>query len=286
MVGSGTNQTRRFLRNHLYRGGYVDFSRPVKSTFEFDKAVAGPERNNALDDLCYYMVHSQLTKDLDFSSPAAATIFLKRYVASHWMVLLQYSHDLLHKYEHTYHRAKFVGLSSSSMENCWSDVQYLNDRTAGWCEQIDYAIRQFTASKTLGDFPGQPKNDIYEEDFIQIYRQLQGLKQRIQTVISSVSGLLSIVEAKRMKELSNLGMLFIPLAFTSGIFSMSGNYAPGGSSFWIYWVIAIPLVLLVFSIAFCLNSGLGLLYSRLLKTRHFGISLVSKRRRRPSDDLG
>ena len=166
--GSGINQTRRFLPNRLYRGGYVDFPPPVKSNLEFDNSIAGPKRKNALDDLCYYIVHSKLTTELDFSSPAAVTTFLKPYVASHWMVLLQYSLDLLCKYEHTYHGTKLVDLSSSSLENCWSDVQYLNDRTASWCHQIEDLIRQFTASKTLGDFPGQPKNDTNDEDFVQI----------------------------------------------------------------------------------------------------------------------
>ena len=89
-----------------------------------------------------------------------------------------------------------------------------------------------------------------------------------------------------MKELSNLGMLFIPLAFTSGIFSMSGNYAPGGSSFWVYWVVAVPLVLLVFFMAFCLNSRPALVSSRLLKTRLSGILSLDKRPRRSSPDLG
>ena len=286
LVGSGINQMRRFLPNRLYGGGYVDFSPPVKTILELANEIARPERNNAFDDLCYYMVHSELTRGLNFSSPAAATTLLKRYVASHWMLLLQYSLDLLLKYEHTYYRTKFVDISSSSMENCWRDVPYLNARVAGWCEQIDHSIRQFTASKTLGDFPAQSKNDINEEDFVQIYRQFQNLKQRVQIVVSSVSGLISIVDTKRMKELSNLGMLFIPLAFTSGIFSMSGNYAPGGSSFWVYWVVAVPLVVLAFFMAFCLNSGSALVCSRLLKTHLFSILSLGKRSRRSSTDLG
>lgn len=258
VVGSGTKEE---LKNSPYRGGYVDFSPP-----NFDNPTGGPERTRALDDLCYYYTKSNLIQEIDLSSPAAATVVLKRYVASHWMVLLQYSIDLLQKYECTYHRAPRIGhLHSPSIGNCLADVQYLNDRVAGWCENVKLSIIQFKASGTLGNFPKQQENDPDDDDFNQILQQLDGLKQKVQTVISSMSGLLTIVEALRMKELTNLGMFSIPLAFTCGIFSMSGDYAPGRPYFWVYWVIAAPLVLLVFIVAFMLSSGLTHVNSWLLK---------------------
>jgi Mg2+ and Co2+ transporter CorA len=59
-------------------------------------------------------------------------------------------------------------------------------------------------------------------------------KKRLETDLSSIMGLFSIYETKRMKELSNPGMLFVPPAFTSTIFGMSGSCGPGGASFWVY----------------------------------------------------
>ena len=69
---------------------------------------------------------------------------------------------------------------------------------------------------------------------------------------------LTIVETVRVKELSILAMIFIPLTVASGIFSMSGKFAPGGPSFWVYWVVGVSLVLLVLVVAFGLNPGLAL----------------------------
>jgi hypothetical protein len=260
-VGNNEDQVH-MLENKLYRGGFVDFA-----PFDFDNATDGPKRASALEDLCYYYKKPALIREVDFSSPEAATVFLKRYVASHWMVLLQYNLDLLHKYENTYHRAPRIELlSSSAIGNCWAGVQYLNDRVAGWCEQVDFSITQLRASGTLGNFHKQQKNDPEkEDDFVQISQQLRELKKRVETVIASMTGLLSIVEAMRIKNLTNLGMIFIPLAFTCGIFSMSGDYAPGGSSFWLYWVIAVPLVILVFVVAYVLSSRLALVNALLPK---------------------
>lgn len=205
---------------------------------------------------------------MDFTSPLAATVLLKRYMASHWIVLLQYIVGLQKTREYYLHRAaRFANLSAASLEQCWSGVQYLNDRTANYCEQLEYALHQFAICGAEGNFPQQPNNNLAEDDFIHISSQFHSLKMRIETVISSMTGIISIIETKRMKRLSDLGMLFIPLAVTSGIFSMSGNYAPGGPSFWVYWIVAIPLVLLVFIVAFGLDSGPALMNSWLLKMR-------------------
>jgi hypothetical protein len=285
-MGSGSKRRLRFMPNNPYRGGFVDFSPLVKSTLGFDNATAGPGRVSALDDLCYYWTHSELAHDLDFNTPAAATVFLKRYIASHWMVLLQYSHDLLHRHEYTVNRtSKVTDISASALEHCWTGVQYLNNRTSGWCEHVDSSIHQFTITGTLGDFPGELGNNTAEDDFIQLSHGLRGLKEEIKTVTSSITGLLSIYETKRMKELANLGMLFLPLAFASGIFSMAGSYAPGGSSFWVYWVVAGPLVLLMLPVVFGVNSGTALANLWLLKTRLFKQSPPEKFPRKSPSDL-
>jgi hypothetical protein len=284
-VGNGSKRKIQLMPSRPYRGGFVDFSPLVKSTLEFDNATDGPQRVSALDDLCYYWTHSELVHDLSFNVPAAATVFLKRYIASHWMVLLQYSHDLLHRHEHTVNRAsKVTDISSSALEHCWTGVQHLNNRTSGWCEHIDSSIHQFIITGTLGDLPGELGNHTAEDDFIQLSHGLRGLKEEIKTVTSSITGLLSIYETKRMKELTNLGMLFLPLAFTSGLFSMTGNYAPGGSSFGVYWAVAVPLVSLMFLVVFGLNSGTALTNLWLLKTRLFKKSPAKKSPRKSSID--
>lgn len=268
-VGVENNTRPCTLKNQLYRGGYVDFCPPVQGDFDYDLvAHAGPQRNTALDDLIYYYTRSELASMTDFTSPTAVTGVLKRYVASHWTIQLQYSLDLLLKYENSYHRACFfASVSSTLIQNSLRDVQHLNDRVAGWCEQVDRSLNQFKASSTLGSFPGQIENDPQEDDFVHILHQLRELGQRVQTVITSMTGLVSIIETMRMKELSLLGMVFIPLALTSGLFSMEGEFAPGGSSFWVFWVVGLALVLVVFIVAFGINPWIVFIKSLEFK-RH------------------
>ena len=80
-------------------------------------------------------------------------------------------------------------------------------------------------------------------------------------LISFMTGLISIIESRRslqetkvMKALTLLGMIFIPLAFTSGIFDISGKYAAGETYFWVYFAVALPIVLLVFIMAYTFDK--------------------------------
>jgi hypothetical protein len=50
-------------------------------------------------------------------------------------------------------------------------------------------------------------------------------------------------------------MVFIPLAFCTGIFSMNDHYLPGTASFWIYFAVSIPLIVIVFLVAFLIALG-------------------------------
>jgi len=83
----------------------------------------------------------------------------------------------------------------------------------------------------------------------------------VEYLISFMTGLISIIESRRslqetkvMKALTLLGMIFIPLAFTSGIFGISGKYAAGETYFWVYFAVALPIVLLVFIMAYTVDK--------------------------------
>ena len=109
------------------------------------------------------------------------------------------------------------------------------------------------------------------KDFHVIQRKLLSLKNRSNNMLASFTGLAGILgnrqalkeanrslhEARSVKILTFLGMIFLPLSLTSGLLSMNGEYNPGASQFWIYFAIAIPLTLCVFGVVFLVNRGYG-----------------------------
>ncbi len=65
----------------------------------------------------------------------------------------------------------------------------------------------------------------------------------------------SIREAKSSKAVTLLGLIFIPLAYTSSLFSMSAPYGPGQDQFWQYFVAAVPLIFVVILGYYVLDLG-------------------------------
>jgi len=64
-------------------------------------------------------------------------------------------------------------------------------------------------------------------------------------VISNLDEQRSSCQAKFVGVLAGLGTLFLPLSFTSALFSMGERYGPGGAEFRIYWAVAVPLLALL-----------------------------------------
>lgn len=65
----------------------------------------------------------------------------------------------------------------------------------------------------------------------------------------------SIREAKSSKAVTLLGLIFIPLAYTSSLFSMTEPFGPGGKRFWLYFATSAPLIIIVLAAYTALDAG-------------------------------
>jgi len=74
--------------------------------------------------------------------------------------------------------------------------------------------------------------------------------------LSILQGRLSVAEAKLVSTLTWLGLIFIPLSFSTTIFSMSGDFQPGGTRFWVYFAVAFPMLCLVLTFTFLISWAL------------------------------
>ncbi|KAL2040364.1 hypothetical protein N7G274_006807 [Stereocaulon virgatum] len=113
--------------------------------------------------------------------------------------------------------------------------------------------------------------DKCEKYFHVIYRKLRGKNTRSDNLISPFTDLAGILgnrqalreasrslhEARSVKIPTLLGMLFLPSIFASGILSMNGNMLPGSSLLWVYFAIAIPIMLCIFGVVFLAGMGYG-----------------------------
>ncbi|KAI8966027.1 hypothetical protein F5Y11DRAFT_236645 [Daldinia sp. FL1419] len=76
-------------------------------------------------------------------------------------------------------------------------------------------------------------------------RSLEAIIPVTMAMVQLVDMRRSVEEASHVKQLTYLALVFVPLSFVTGLFSMSEHVSPGSSGFWLYFVVAIPLLFLV-----------------------------------------
>ena len=264
----GTRLQARMVKtlSEPYQGGYADFIN--YDNLDSMCETPGPKRESALEDLCHYWHHHWSRVDVS-DSPLATTIFLKKIIASNYMVMHEYLRSLLSELEWFLSRKEreLREFKIEWAEERWSDLQVWSRRCTEYIDNVEGILDQFgipldesKASREWGDC---------ESDFHLISRKLRNCKKRSESLLSSFTGLTgmlgnrqavveanrSLHEARNVKILSFLGMLFLPLSFTASFLSMNGAFSPGARLFWVFFAIAFPLVAGVSGAIYLINWG-------------------------------
>jgi hypothetical protein len=221
------------------------------------------------DDLVYYFnTHYAILPSL--SSPKIAALFLKKITASHYMQLHHSIRSIVSSQE--WNISRRGNLSSGEVgfvEGQWFDFQALNRRCTEYCEDVERILLVLDRKAESPDFPEAADWMDSNKDFQLIHARLKALKARYEVLLGSITALAGIAgnrqslaeakrsfrEAKNVKILTLIGMVFIPLAFICGLFSMNDNFLPGSSEFWVYWASAVPLIVIVFLGSVVANWG-------------------------------
>jgi hypothetical protein len=187
-------------------------------------------------------------------------LFLQKIVASHYILLSEYNRALLNQLKWILSRREtYAGLSVKWVEERWSDLQALHRRCGDYHRHIQSIILHLGFEESTR-VPSDWSNTSH--DFIVLGQIFADLERKSESLISSLTGLAGIVgnrqslaESRSVRILSMLGMTFLPLSFTSGLFSMADKYRPGASMFWVYFAVAVPLILVTFVLPFFINLG-------------------------------
>src|SRR5277367_140523 len=124
LFGRNPTHVRSNLKTEPFQGGYNDFIN--YDSLEKAAATSGPPRSSMFDDLCYYHEkHADLVKTDD--NPHSVAVFLKKIIASHYMLLAEYNHALLEHLEWLLSRREdFGNLGVKWVGEPWSDLQSSN----------------------------------------------------------------------------------------------------------------------------------------------------------------
>ena len=250
-----TDETVPISPSH-FQGGYLDF---VPHEYQMI-TKAGPPRTSMLDDLCFYI--KLYTSFIGIDKPEGVVLFAKKIVASHYLQHAEFLRSIISTTQFHMSRKATIRLrhfSDDYVETQWSDSQALVRRMCEYCEGLEAIMLQCGIASYQPNLNDMKSWHDVATDFQFLHRTFRDLRRRTERLNSATVGLASIAsnqqalrehasslkEAKNMKSLTLLGLIFIPLAYTSSLFSMTQPYGPGGDQFWIYFAISGPLVLFV-----------------------------------------
>lgn len=218
------------LKNGPFQEGYSDFLPPLAHD-KIENAARHPH-TSMLRDLVYYYTHrSDMLHEAEWNDPVTSGIYLKKIVAAHYLQLVDYIKVMLPSLE--------LRLTTAWVEeqDQWKSLQTISRRCGNYRDDIEDTLLSLGYS-----LDGKPDSKCpslsarwkdCEKDFQYAYFRLKILKDRADNLGSAMTGLASLAgnrqnleEAKRVKRLNILALLFIPLAYTSSLFSMQTPYAP------------------------------------------------------------
>lgn len=260
-----------------FQDGYCDF---IPRNEALSEIPLGPFKNSLHEDLCYYLLNRMDTlpsSKVPQHGYWIPLIFLQKIIASHYMQLMNFTTShLIHKEWPLIRRESLADLEISWAEARWSEIQEVMMRCNEYVDNLESLFI------TLG-IPFEepiPSASTYwwdaKLDFQFILRRAKAIKSRTADLNNAFTGLTGIVgnaqahqearrslveakrsvrEAKNMKALTFVAMVFVPLAFTCALFSMNDKYNPGGADFWVFFAVSIPLVALVFVGALVADMG-------------------------------
>jgi hypothetical protein len=263
----------------LFSEGYMDFIAPV------NRKNKAPKKETMFKDILFYLQEypdlinqdnglqcNQHDNSADCSlrkatspcigynkSALAASFVLKKLILAHLTQLIGF---LNHQVSSMGSHGWSVGQNNDESVDEFQQVkkEWLRFRSTPIRKNLDLMFNSFAISREGSDV--SKGWDDWRFEFRWLKARLEACSTEYQAItgdIAALSNLITSTEAveeskrtaelaKRSTEISVYAFVLIPIGLIAGLFSMSGDYAPGGSSFWVFWAVAIPFTLLVLAI--------------------------------------
>ena len=229
------------------------------------KCRSGPPRTSFLDDMVFYLqTHSNT---LDLTDPGSPRIFVEKLVASQYLKLAEFIQSVIERIQFNLSRRQdLTSFAVAAVEEQWSDVQGLERRIGEYKDDLEAIMLQLRIPFGNPNLKDVTDWEDSTPDYQYLYLRFKEISRRANSLNGSTAALAgltnnrhavkaqelaleaterSIREAKSVKALTILGLVFVPLAYVATLFSMSDSYGPGGELFWVYFVVAIPLTGLI-----------------------------------------
>lgn len=262
---------RSLAPNIPYANGYEDF---IPRSFR-PRPNRPPPRDSLFTDLAHFFtLYSHLLPEP--TDPLVSALFPKQIIASHYITVLGF---LQHQVSSMQSRDWSIPRrTEASIDECEAvETAWLKFRCALIRVDVDRILDALAIPRIAPDTGHYGDWLAWAANFQYIRQELVACPAAYEALTGGMSALSGIVtskqaveetrlskeetqralrEAKSTTKLNVLTITLAPMAMTSSLFSMTGEYAPGGQRFWVYFVWALPFTWVVFVFAVVVDWGM------------------------------
>jgi hypothetical protein len=230
--------------------GYEDFLDPPSFHAPIPK-VSGPRRVALLDDLLYYW---SVDTPPGFSTQdpylLSLAYFSLKIVAGEWIKYVAVMSSSIKEYEYSKKEKRSFLEELEKLDTDLRALQSWRRRTMSTKQKLRTINRMLKVYRST-QYPTDALASLIE-DYEHLSYNVQDCGDRLENMLPTVTSLVQIVDSRRsfaetanISRLTILALVFVPLSFISSLFSMNERLAPGGPHFWIYFAVAIPVLMIV-----------------------------------------
>lgn len=217
-------------------GGFEDFQ-PL-TTERWDKS-------SMLSSLLHYFQHNPPGFNASNPSTLCLAYYPMRRALAEWVL---YVH-LVSRYQ-KYYEFSLQDVHKRPLESDIVDLQRWRRRLTQSREKLGI-LSQFITYWRKDEVNKQPW-DMLLFDIDYILSKLEHYGHSMEQVVPIATGMVQLLDARKtalqasyVTMLTYVAVVFVPLSWVAGIFSMSDRFLPGGDKFWVYASTAFPLSLVV-----------------------------------------
>ncbi|KAB2571218.1 hypothetical protein DBV05_g10113 [Lasiodiplodia theobromae] len=183
-----------------------------------------------------------------------------RIVAAEWINYLTVMHHSIKQYEYTVEDLPTLVEELDRLNEDLRSLQSWRRRTMSSEQKMRSTARfiRFSSSASPPDPTIEEPSwqELLAQDYEHLARSVDDYGQRFERMMPVVTSMVQIADSRRsfaetknVSRLTYLALVFVPLTFTTGLFSMDSEISPGSPKFWIFFAVSIPMTILVFAAA-------------------------------------
>ena len=237
----------------LLFGGYEDFLPPTiaKSPIRYQP----PDRKALLEDLVYYWQREDVPIfDWRCQPSVSLAFFPLKIVAAEWNTYTLILRGSIREFEYRNRKGSSPLEQVDRLNSNLEILQTWRRRSLSSRQKLEGILRWIEVQEEERGINNY--SSAVREDYQQITHRLDNGGKLLENMLPVMTSIIQIVDSRRslaetvsVTRLTALAFIFAPMSFVATMFSMTENFGPGGSQFWIFFAVALPLTLIIYLIA-------------------------------------